>query len=113
MQWYKPNKMRNKLLLIVFAGAVLLSSFKIAADYTKASAVVNQVEGIYVYTDCKPVLDYEYIGTIKSSFAGTGQYYQVRNKLLKKCKKEYPNADAIVIRFNTNGVDKADVIKFK
>lgn len=105
--------MRNKVLLFVFAGIVLLSSFKIAADYTKASAVVNQVEGLYIYTDCKPMLEYEYIGTVKSTFAGSGQYYQVRNKLVRKCKKDFPYADAIVITFSTNGTDKAEAIKFK
>jgi hypothetical protein len=82
----------------------------------KSTAEVEQQEGIYIFTDSKPVKDYDYLGTIKTSGVisfGDAQYSGVRDKLIKKCKKDFPNAEGIIFTFKSGGADKADAIKFK
>ena len=75
---------------------------------TKNTANVETYQNIRVFTDCKPVAEYEYLGTVKVTFASNGYYTELRDILLKNARKQYPNAEGIIINF-----DKADVIKFK
>ena len=83
-------------------------------DIKKSNADVNQYEGVYVFTDSKPQKDYEYLGTVKISLGlGSGQYQNVRNSLIKKAKKEDPQADGLIMNFKDMGTDRADAIKFK
>lgn len=95
-------------LLIVF------SSYK-TQEVKNSTAEVNQVEGLLIFTDCKPVKEYEYLGTVKSNTGGFGnaQYEGVRNRLIKKVKSEYPKADGAIMYLNYGQADKADAIKFK
>jgi hypothetical protein len=91
-------------------------AFTVASFEPKHStAEVNKVEGLLIFSDCKPVLEYEYLGTVKSSTGGFGnpQYEGVRNRLIKNAKKEYPRADGIIVYLNYGQADKADAIKFK
>lgn len=76
------------------------------------TAIVNRVNGLHVFTDCYPVSQYEVLGTVKTN-AFDGQYSSVRDALIKKAKKEFPAADGILIFPNSNGSDRADVIKMK
>jgi len=86
----------------------------------KGAAEVNQYEGIYVFTDCKPAAEYEYLGTVKPKGRGwdlvggnTNQYTELRDRLIKAAKKEYKGAQGLILDLKDGGVDKADVIKFK
>jgi hypothetical protein len=54
----------------------------------KATGEVEQMQGLYIFTDSKPVLDYEYLGTVKVTFALDAQYQGVRDKLIKKAKTD-------------------------
>lgn len=79
-----------------------------------ATAEVDTYEGVYVFTDSKPVKEYDYLGTVKIGFTvGSGQYQDLRDKLIKKAKKEYPSCQGLLFNFKDGGADKADVIKFK
>ena len=84
-------------------------------DYvvSKKTAEVTTIQNLKIFTDCQPVMEYDYLGTIKSSGTMTGQYEPVRNALIKKAKKEYPQAEGIILHLVNGGTDKADVIKFK
>ena len=75
----------------------------------KKTADVIVIENIKVFHDCTPVMEYEYLGTIKMAVSWSGMYSEIRAYLIKTAKKKYPNADAIII----NGLGNADVIKFK
>jgi len=103
----------NKIIFIIlfFAG-----SFTIKHTSDKATATVNQVGGIYIFTDSKPNSDYNYLGTVKSgggfSFASP-QYQPIRDMFIKKIKKEYPQADGIILYFVTGGADRAEAIQLK
>lgn len=80
----------------------------IANDSAKNSATVNQVEGIYIFTDCKPVREYEYLGSV-NALTANGYYEQVRSASIKQGKKKYPTMDALII----HDEGKADCIKLK
>lgn len=107
--------MKIKLFLAVVAGMALTALFSFRAIYEakKNTAEVDQAEGIYIFTDCTPVKDFEFLGTVKNTFSFGGQYQEVRDKLIKKAKKDYPTAEGILIRLKDGGTDKAEAIKFK
>lgn len=75
------------------------------------TATVDQQEGVSIFILCKPVAEYEYLGTVKIKAAWTGEPEEMLNIALKKVKKEYPLADGII--FTRLAMDKADAIKFK
>ncbi len=101
----------KKNISFFIAGIVIsgLFAFK-AANYQlkKSTAEVETYQGLLIYTDCKPVMEYAYLGTEKVSIAWSGKYDEVKNILIKNAKKNHPNADGIII---SSG--KADAIKFK
>jgi hypothetical protein len=102
--------------LIYFLAIVSLFAFtSIKFDQTKATAIVNQYQGIYVYTDAKPQGEHEYLGTVKAKGAawGSGQYTDIRDRFIKTAKKDYPSAEGIILYLQDGGIDRADVIKFK
>ncbi|WP_299368335.1 hypothetical protein [Winogradskyella sp.] len=76
-------------------------------------AEVEQMQGYYIFVDSKPISDYEYLGTVKSAITFSGQYQPVRDALLKKARKQFPNGDGIIFHFHNGGTDRADVIRFK
>lgn len=77
-------------------------------------AVVNQVEGLYIFSDSKPVEKYTYLGTVKGNFVwSSGQYESIRDALIKKARKNYQNFDGLILNLKDQGIDKADVIKFE
>ncbi len=102
---------------ILPALALLLFAFtSIKFEATKGTAEVNQIQGLYIFTDSKPVKEYEYLGTVKTSSVvsvGSTQYQPVRDKMIKKLKKDFPEADGAIFFFNNGSSDKCDAIKFK
>jgi len=106
----------KKILIGSLIGFTLTTLFAFAVityEPQKKTAEVEQMEGLYIFTDCKPVLEYEYLGTVKASIGWSAQYQSVRNKLIKKAKKEFPNAEGVIFQFKAGGTDKCDVIKYK
>ena len=76
---------------------------------SKQTANVEQKSGLYIFTQSKPVMQYEYIATVKSGMTASGYYDEVINSIVRKVKKDYPTADAIIFVPNA----EAEVIKFK
>ena len=92
--------------------ALFIPAYKFIADHSAATA--EQYEGLYIFTDCKPAAQYDYLGNVKSNTQfGDTQYSSIRDKMIKKCKKDYPTANGLILHFNAGGADKADAIKFK
>lgn len=87
----------------------------------KAAAEADQVQGIFVFTDSKPVASYKVLGTVdisrkesrKSNLPTNPQYHNVRNLLLANIKEEYPAADGAILHLNPGGKDYATAIKFE
>lgn len=87
-----------------------------AYDVRKNTAEVEQIQGFWVFIDSKPVTEYDYLGTINGT-RGRGsfnpQYTVIRDALLKLARKQYPDADGIILHLNAGGKDRADVLHFK
>ena len=102
---------------IIFSILVIVAVGFSTNHYTsdKATATVNQVQGVYIFIDSKPVAEYQFLGTVdtKGIISGNPQYTVVRDKLLKRIKKDWPAADGVIFSFNAGGRDHADAIKFK
>ena len=110
--------MKKVFLFCALAGIVFASYSPQQAG--KDSAVVDRIEGLYVFVDSKPVMDTEYLGTVKAgsgmgkAFSMSSQEYEDRrNKMIKKVKEEYPAAEGVILHFKSGGKDAADAIKFK
>ena len=105
----------RKLFIGGLIGLSLTMMFAFATTYQpkENTAEVEQMEGLYIFTDSKPVMDYEYLGTLKASIGFSSQYQSVRNKLVKKAKKKYPEAEAVIFHFKAGGTDRCDAIKYK
>lgn len=100
----------KKLLIPVIVIALITSAFTLV-DTEKEKATVEQMEGLYVFIKSKPTAENDYLGSVKKSLALTGNPEEMLNAMIKKVKKEYPNADGII--FTSVSMDKADAIKFK
>jgi len=101
----------KKLILGLLLGVsftVLVGAGVEAYTVSKSTANVEIVQGVRVFHDAKPVMEYEYLGTVKMTLSFSGGYSEVRNHLLKTAKSKYPTCEAIIIDGN-----KADVVKFK
>lgn len=107
----------KKLILGIFAGFILTCILSFSYyEYVvkKNTAEVEYMDGLYIFTDSKPVSEFEYLGTSKVTFGlGSTQYSSVRNMLIKKIKKEYKDANGVIFHFENGGTDKADAILIK
>lgn len=101
--------MKLKLFIVLIAVSFLVTAFTLVSD--KSSATVDQKQGLYIFILSKPTAEYEYLGSVKKSVAWTGKPEEMLNSMIKKVKKDYPNADGIV--FTSVNMDKADAINFK
>lgn len=103
----------KKYLIGVFVGMAITALTAMVQTYQvkKSTAEVQSYENILVFTDSKPVMDYEYLGTVKITFARS--HNDSRDGLIKKAKSEFPDAEGIIITVRPGQSDKADVIKFK
>ena len=99
--------------LLGFSVSTILGFTYMNYEPKKSTSEVDQMQGLYIFTDSHPVLEYEYLGTVKVTVGMDTQYQGVRNKLIDKARKDYPNADALIMQFKSGGTDRCDAIKFK
>ena len=60
----------KKTLLGIFIGLslTLTVAFKVANyEVRKNTAEVNQMQGLWIFTDSRPVQEYNYLGSVKTS----------------------------------------------
>ena len=94
---------------------LLITAFStVALSQSNTDAKASRYNGILVFSDCTPVKDYEYLGTVKRNTGGFGcsQYECVRDGLIEKAKEDYPEVDGIILNLRAGGKDQADAIKF-
>lgn len=105
----------NKYFLYIAIGLFSFYGFKQNDVDPKAQATVKQFNGYYIFTDSKPNLPYDNVGTVKARVGITGLGYpEIKDKLMEKVKREYPYGDAVILRLAPSGsINFADVIKFK
>ncbi len=101
-----------KKIFLLFIVAAAIFSFKTKSNNSLAE--VNQIGGYYIFVDSKPSAEYDYLGTVKGAgFVSSAQYQPVRDGLIRKARKKFPNGDGLIFNFANGSVDKVDVIKFK
>lgn len=109
--------MKKQTVFALLCGMALtgMFAFKTVKQEAKLNgAEVDQMQGIYLFSDSKPTRAYDYLGSEKISFNlfGSGKYDDVRDRLIKKIKKEYPKANGVIFHLG-EGKDKADAIFIK
>lgn len=75
-------------------------------------AKVNRYRGVYIFCDCEPVNTYKYLGDLKGKQTFNPQYTVLRDDLLKKCLRDYGNANGIILHLVLGGKDTAEAIQF-
>lgn len=103
-----------KLFFIVLITSI--TSFTLSDYIVKNNtAEVEQIEGYLIFAKSKPVKEYEHLGTIKGPTIGSHEFDKFVESLIKKVKKKFPKADALlfdgVIRQTHN--TRVSVIQFK
>ncbi len=78
-----------------------------------STSEVLKIDGLFIFSDSKPVMPHDSLGVVDLGFVSGTQYETVRNNLLKRAKRAYPNADGIILNLNKKGLDNYYVIKFK
>jgi hypothetical protein len=83
-------------------------------------AVVNKIQGFYIFTDCQPISEYDVVGEVTTEGQNNpeikrskGQYQPIRDYLITAARKVNYTADGLVLSFVNGGNDKALIIKFK
>jgi hypothetical protein len=71
-------------------------------------ATIQNIEGLQIYICAAPGAKFTYIATIKKGFAITGEPEEMIKSMIKKCKKNYPGANALI--FKNLALDEADAI---
>jgi hypothetical protein len=100
----------KKLILILSVSLIALFSFRNSPDHRMAQA--NQQQGYYIYMQSIPVSEYTILGTVKKTgIVWSGHPTEMFNILLRRVKKDYPNADGII--FDGIDMEHATCIKFK
>jgi hypothetical protein len=103
---------KNVVLISILALAMV--SFKNEEDkIDKSKAVVNQIDGFYIFSDSRPLMAYDTLGVVEAGFISGTQYHTIRTNLIKRSRKKYANADGIILDLRNHGLDQCIVIKFK
>lgn len=98
------------LALLFFSTARLLYAFQAAPD--KSACNAEKIEGVYVFIHCKPVAQYDFVGTVKiTGMVSVNSLDHMMNLCIKQARKDYPTADAIIV--TGANCEKADAVKFK
>jgi hypothetical protein len=84
-----------------------------AANYEpkKATAEVEQMQGLLVFIHSKPVVEFDYLGSFTPNVVPSTNAKPIINHMIKKGKEKFPTADGII--FTDDQLGKVDLIKFK
>jgi hypothetical protein len=106
-----------KKITIAFTLGLIVAlgfSFKTIYDLKQNSAEANELNGILMFTDSKPLMKYEIIGQVKLGLGSTHKdcYRDARVRLVEICKEKYPTGKGLMIKVDEFRYT-ADVIDFK
>ena len=100
----------KKTILILSILAIILFSFRMTSE--PHNAQVYKWQGFYVFMECSPTSDYTVLGTVKEKgIVWTGKPKEMFTTILKRVRKDYPNADGVI--FDPINGKHASCIKFK
>jgi len=102
----------KKLQFVLVVVIVFLSGFSYGVyEAKKQTAEAKQNGGLYIFFASEPVLETEYLGTVRSGSPMDGYFSSRLEILIKKAKKDFPEAEALI--FKKDGVSSAEVVKYK
>lgn len=98
---------------LVILSIIFLTAFT-GKTFDNADATVNQVDGLFLFVDSRPANNYKYLGSVKYNniLQGNPQYTVIRDALIKRVKKDWPDANGVIFHFSSGSADKADAIRF-
>lgn len=99
------------ILNLVYGGVDKATVIKFKDETLPKLAKVDRKHGIFVFTDCEPVMEYKYLGTINGN-AGK-QYSPKRDKMIKRGQKKYESANGMIVKLVNGGRDTAEMILFE
>ena len=99
-----------KKLFVLLAILICTTAFVVQTTTNKAAATADQEQGMYIFIKSKPVTETVYLGKVTVGLRVTGDPLST---LIKLAKKEYPDAEALIINETDLQKAKADVVKFK
>jgi hypothetical protein len=77
------------------------------------AARVTQLDGLYIFTDCLPTNQFDSIGSVGLGFISGTQYDNIKTNLIKRTKKQFPEAEGLILKLKKNGLDYGIPIVFK
>ena len=99
-------------LAITAMVAFRVTNYKPSDEIKKDYASVNQVSGVFVFLQSRPLADYEILGTVKKTgIVWTGKPKEMQSILIRRAKRDYPSCGGII--FDDISMDHATVIQFK
>lgn len=104
-----------KAFKILLLNLVLATFFSFIVSDTNNDPIIafpDKENSLYLFVNSAPKNIYESLGSVKVGITLTGSYSELKNSLISKAKKKYPEAEGLI--FNTeNNCESAEVIKFK
>ena len=70
-------------------------------------------QGLLIFTDSYPLQEYRTLGSVTKYWSWTREYEEVRDGLIKKARRTYPEAEAVLLKTRRGVVYQADVIAFE
>jgi hypothetical protein len=71
-------------------------------------ATIKSIEGVQIFINAEPGNKYKYLGTTKINITLTGAPGELIQAIIKKTKKNYPGANALI--FKSLELDEAEAI---
>ncbi len=105
------------MIIIAFASMTIFAQAQ-KCKPQPGDAKVEQERGVYIFVASMPAAEYTVLGTVKAGSAAgkwlveAAEYSEKKNRLVKKALKEYPEAEGVILYFNSLEADTADAIKF-
>jgi len=104
----KPNSIEDEDVVSVKTGYLLTEVEQKQIFLANA----HKHMGYYIFTDNEPVSEYTIVDRVKVTISLSGEYEGVRNHLLKKVLKSYPDANGVILDLTNGGSDWATIIRF-
>lgn len=90
--------------------ATMIKFIDSSEDKTLAKA--NLHSGVLVFTDCKPLNSYSFLGKVSGNGGFNTDYNILRDRMVKRSVKKYSKVQGIIPHFVTGGKDTAEAIMF-
>lgn len=100
------------ILSLPKAGEGRATLIKFKEGNNKDLAKVNEHLGVFVFTDCMPLNNYSFVGKIDKAGGLNEDYSAIRDRLIKKSQKKFPEVQGVITRLVSGGNDTAEAIKF-